>query len=141
MPLGISGLGDVSLQGLVLGGAVPLVGRSLFWEGFGKFYQTDQTSGFATSLSQIETRITHKEPLSNFIGNFGVGASNKFIDVEGAGVNESTSIPSLVFLLGLERQITSKVSVAGDLTYHRSVRGSDNAKHSYEAVIRLNYSL
>lgn len=143
LPIDFGNVGDLSMQGLSLGGAIPLVGQQLFAEAYGKFYQSNQESGYDASLKQFELRLAHKEPMSVAIVNFGVGFSSKFIDIKNGslGVAKDMSIPSLLFLLGLERQLTSRVSLAGDILYHRSIRGTPDAKNSYEAVIRFNYNL
>ncbi len=134
-------VGTVSQNGFLFGAAVPMISGQLYAEGFAKFFNAARESDSSTSLRQFEARISHKEPLSFAIWNMGVGGSVRFMEVESNSNTKSIRTPNFVLTTGFERNITQRVSVAGDLGYHRSLQSDVNGKNSFEFILRMNYHL
>jgi len=136
-----TGMGNISQSGLLLGGAYPLLSNQLFFEAFGKFFQDTTENSVNAKMQQYEIRVAHKEPLSFAILNVGVGTSVRRMSFSGPLGGDDMMIPGLLIGAGLERRISSRVSVAGDLGYHRSLKEENNGKDLVELVLRLNYHL
>lgn len=134
-----AGLGGISQNGFLLGGAVPLVENQLFAEFFGKFFQSARENTTTADLRQYELRISHKEPLSFALFNMGVGTSVRFMNVDAPGINESLRSTNLLVTTGLERRITQAVSIAADFGYHYAL--TSDAKNTFEFALRMNYHL
>lgn len=120
---------------------MPLIASQLFIEGYGKFYKNNSSGGAVTGLSQYELRLAHKERLDFAILNLGVGASVRRIEVQTATAQDDVQTPNLMITAGLERRVTPRISLAGDLGYHRSLRDDPTGKNTVEFVFRLNYHL
>ena len=138
----LNNLGTVNSQGLMLGLAVPLIAQQLYVEGLAKFFKNQNVSENEVSLHQFEARIAHKEPMNFALLNLGAGLSTRFLDAQDSSGNRvQYNTPNFMFLIGLERRITSSMSVAGDVSYHRSLREQDDGKNVIDLAIRLNYHL
>lgn len=134
-------LGSVSHTGFLLGGAMPLIEKQLFLEVNGKIYQSINDGPTTASLQQFDARVNHKESLDFAILNIGAGLSTRFLNISSSGVDNNYRIPSLMFVGGLERRMSQRVSLAGDLGYHRSFKEDPNGKNTFEMAFRLNYHL
>ena len=134
-------MGSVSHTGFLLGGAMPLIEKQLFLEVNGKIYQSVNDGPSTASLQQFDARLNHKESMDISILNIGAGLSTRFLNISSAGVDNTYRIPSLMFVGGLERRMSQRVSLAGDLGYHRSLKDDPNGKNTFEITFRLNYHL
>jgi hypothetical protein len=135
------GVGSLSQNGFVLGLAQPIISQQLFFEAFGKFYQSSNENTARAELQQYEMRLSHKESLDFAVLNLGVGASARFLTVQTPNITNDYRIPSLLVTLGLERRLAQSLSVAFDTSFHRGLRENPNGKNSTEFVLRLNYHL
>ncbi len=113
----------------------------LFAEVFGKFYQDAKTDSVTSELQQYELRISLKEKMDFAILNFGVGTAARFLSVQTPSLKNDYRIPSMLATIGLERRFTSRLSIAGDVAFHRSLKEDSNGKNATEIVLRLNYHL
>jgi len=134
-------MGSVSHTGFLMGAAMPLIEQQLFFEVNAKLYQSIDDGPVNASLQQFDVRVSHKEPLEFAILNMGAGLSTRFLNVSSLGDESSYRIPSLMFVGGLERRMSQRVSLAGDIGYHRSFKNDPNGKNTFEMVFRLNYHL
>ncbi len=134
-------VGSLSQNGFVLGLAQPLISQQLFFEVFGKFYQSSTENSVRAQLQQYEVRLGHKERLDFAVLNLGVGASARFLSVSTPNISNDYNIPGLLVTAGLERRLAQSLSVAFDLALHRGLRENPNGKNSTEFVLRLNYHL
>lgn len=139
----INNIGTINSQGLLFGFGLPVIQSQLYLESNIKFFKDNSVARNEVSLQQLETRFTHKEPLSFALFNMGVGLSARYLEAKNTlnGDNKQYVTPNMLFLLGLERRFTERVSVAGDLSYHRSLRSQDDGKNVIDFAIRLNYHL
>lgn len=135
------GLGTVVHNGFAVGVALPLIEKQLFVELNGKFYKSVDDGIFNSSLQQFDARINHKEPLDFAILNLGAGLSSRFLTVSSFNTETNYRIPSLMLSSGLERRVTSRISLAGELGYHRSFKDNANGKNTFELGFRFNYHL
>ncbi len=135
------GIGGVSQNGFLIGAAHPLIAQQLFLEGYGKFFQNSSNENVRAGLQQYELRLSHKERLSFALLNMGVGVSARFLSITSPTISNDYRIPSALITLGLERRLANRISVAGDVALHRSLRENDNGKNTAEFVFRLNYHL
>jgi alpha-acetolactate decarboxylase len=134
-------IGGVNQNGFLVGVAQPLISQQLFFEGFGKFFQNSDDENVRAGLQQYELRLSHKERLSFALLNMGVGVSARFLSITTPTLSNDYRIPSALITLGLERRLANRISVAGDVALHRSLRENDNGKNTAEFVLRLNYHL
>lgn len=134
-------IGTISQNGFGLGVAKPLISQQLFLEVFGKWFQDANNPNVKAQLQQYEVRMSHKERLSFAVLNLGLGASARFLSVQTSSLSNDYRIPSLMGTIGLERRLATRLSVAGDLAYHRSLRNDNNGKNTAEFMLRLNYHL
>jgi hypothetical protein len=132
---------SISQNGFLIGIAQPLISQQLFFEAYGKFFQDSNEDNVRAELQQYEVRLSHKERLSFAVLNMGVGTSARFLSVQTPTISNDYKVPSLLVTMGLERRLASRLSVAGDLALHRSLRDNPNGKNSTEFVLRLNYHL
>lgn len=139
----MNNLGTVNSQGLLFGVGLPIIQHQLYFESNIKFFKDNSVAFNDVSLQQLETRLVHKEPTSIALMNFGFGFSARYLDTKNKITGDSRQFmtPNMMFLLGLERRITERVSVAGDLSYHRSLRSQDDGKNVVDFAVRLNYHL
>lgn len=136
-----SNIGSLSQNGFLIGVAQPLISQQLFFEIYGKFFQDSNEDNVRAELQQYEIRLSHKERLDFAVLNMGVGTSARFLSVQTPTISNDYKVPSLLVTLGLERRLASRLSVAGDVALHRSLRDNSNGKNSTEFVLRLNYHL
>lgn len=136
-----SQVGTVSQNGFVLGVAQPLISQLLFAEVFAKFYQDSKTESVTSELQQYELRISLKEQMSFALLNFGIGTAARFMSVQTPSLHNDYRIPSALATLGLERRFTSRLSIAGDVAFHRSLKEDSNGKNATELILRINYHL
>jgi hypothetical protein len=143
-------IGSLSHTGFLLGASVPLIDRELFFDAKGKFYKNAESNTYDSSLQQFEAIVNHKESMENFILNLGAGMSTRFLNVTNSqqstglfadDAGKRYTIPSILLVLGLERRLSTRISLAGDLGYHRSMRSDPNGKNTVELSFRLNYHL
>jgi hypothetical protein len=134
-------IGSLNQSGFLIGGVHPLISQQLFLEAFGKFFQNSNNENVRAGLQQYELRLSHKERLSFALLNMGVGVSARFLSVDTPAISNDYRIPSAMITLGLERRLANRISVAGDVALHRSLRDNDNGKNTAEFVLRLNYHL
>lgn len=136
------GLGSVSHTGFLLGAAFPMIEKQLFLELNGKFYGGVEQDGISSDLQQFDGRLVHKESLDFAIFNLGVGMSTRFLSVQGTdGTEVNYRIPSLLLMTGLERRLTTRMSLGADLGYHRSFKSDSNGKNTIELAFHFNYHL
>jgi hypothetical protein len=136
-----SNIGHLSQNGFLIGIAQPLISQQLFFEVFGKFFQDSNEENVRAELQQYEVRLSHKERLSFAVLNMGLGASARFLSVQTPVLSNDYRIPSILATLGLERRIASRLSVAGDIGLHRSLRDNSDGRSTTEFTLRLNYHL
>lgn len=135
------GAGSISQNGFALGVAQPLISQQLFFEAFGKFYQSSTENSIRSELQQYEVRLSHKESLDFALLNLGVGASARFLSVATPSISNDYRIPGLLVTVGLERRLAQSLSVAFDAALHRGLRENPNGKNSTEFILRMNYHL
>lgn len=135
------GMGSVSHTGFMLGVAVPLIEKQLFFEAAGKFYKSVDDGLLSSNLSQFEGKIVHKESLDFAILNLGAGLSTRFLSVKTPTDEVNYRIPSLLLMTGLERRLTTRISLGGDIGIHRSFKDDPNGKNTFELAFRFNYHL
>lgn len=135
------GMGSVSHTGFSLGAALPLIEQQLFFEGAAKFFKGADNGNMSSSLQQFEAKINHKEPLQFAILNVGAGMSTRFLNLTTPTTEMSYRIPSLLLSTGLERRITQRMSLGGELGYHRSMKSDANGRNTLELAFKLNYHL
>ena len=135
------GVGSLSQNGFALGIAQPLISQQLFFEAFGKFYQSSTENNIRAELQQYEVRLSHKERLDFAVLNLGIGASARFLSVSSPNISNDYKIPALLVTVGLERRLAQSLSVAFDTALHRGLRENPNGKNSTEFILRLNYHL
>ncbi len=136
-----SGMGSVSHTGFSLGVAVPLIEQQLFFEANGKFFKGVDDGNLTSDLQQYDAKINHREPLSFGILNMGAGLSTRFLSLKTPASEVNYRIPSLLLSTGLERRITSRISLGGELGYHRSLKSDPNGKNTLELGFKFNYHL
>jgi hypothetical protein len=134
-------IGNLSQNGFLIGIAQPLISQQLFFEVFGKIFQDSNENGVQSELQQYEVRLSHKERMSFAVLNLGLGASARFLSVQNPVLSNDYRTPSLLATIGLERRIASRLSVAGDIGLHRSLRENTNGRSTTEFTLRLNYHL
>lgn len=119
-----------------------MIEKQLFLELNGKFYGGVEQDGISSDLQQFDGRLVHKESLDFAIFNLGVGMSTRFLSVQGTdGTEVNYRIPSLLLMTGLERRLTTRMSLGADLGYHRSFKSDSNGKNTIELAFHFNYHL
>ena len=136
-----SGMGSVSHTGFGIGAAFPLIEKQLFVEIAGKFFKSVDDGALSSGLQQYEAKINHKEPLTFGILNVGAGMSARFLTLNTPDNQVDYRIPSLLLTTGLERRLTSRISLGGELGYHRSLKDDPNGKNTLELGFKFNYNL
>lgn len=136
-----AGIGGISQNGFLIGFAQPLISQQLFFEAFGKFFQSSNEDNVQSKLQQYEIRVSHKERLNFAVLNLGIGTSARFLSVTTPSLSNDYRTPSLLATVGLERRLANRLSAAFDIALHRSLRDTDNAKNTTEFVLRMNYHL
>lgn len=140
-------IGSINSTGFSLGAAIPLIEKELFFEVAGKIFRNSDVGTYNADLQQVEAKLTHREPLQYFILNIGAGLSTRFMQVSGnsgsnaSWFNQNYITPSLLLLVGAERRVSSRISLQGDLGYHRAVNSNPNGKNTLELAFHLNYHL
>lgn len=135
------GMGSVSHTGFSIGGAYPIIEQQLFFEAAGKFFKGVDNGALSSSLQQYEAKINHREPLSFGILNMGAGLSTRFLSLSSPDTELNYRIPSMMISTGPERRITQRMSLGGELGYHRSLKDDPNGKNTVELAFKLNYHL
>lgn len=135
------GMGSVSHTGFLLGAAFPLIEKQLFLEINGKFYGGVDQGNMTSNLQQFDGRIVHKESLDFAILNLGAGMSTRFLSLKTPDVTLNYNIPSLMLMTGLERRLTTRMSLGADLGVHRSFKSDPNGKNTIELAFHFNYHL
>lgn len=135
------GMGSVSHTGFSLGLAIPVIEKELFFEMNGKFFQGVDDNLVTSNLQQFDAKMNLKESLEFAILNIGAGLSTRFLSARTLASETNYRIPSLMFTTGLERRVTPRVSLGGELGFHRSLKNDPNGKNTVELAFRLNYHL
>ncbi|MBY0384943.1 hypothetical protein K2X05_07275, partial [bacterium] len=127
-----AGIGGISQNGFLIGFAQPLISQQLFFEAFGKFFQSSTEGSVQAKLQQYEIRVSHKERLNFAVLNLGIGTSARFLSVSTPTLSNDYRTPSLLATIGLERRLADRLSAAFDVALHRSLRDTANGKNTTE---------
>jgi len=136
-----AGIGSINQNGFAFGAAVPMMGNEFYGEGYAQFFNTARNGDASTSLRQFELRISHKEPLSFAIWNLGLGGSARLLQIESPLGDKNVRTPAVAVMTGLERRVSERISLAGDLEYLHSLSNGNDDKNSFELLVRMNYHL
>jgi hypothetical protein len=136
--------GSVALKGFDFHLGIELFNPHWLTEGsFRSFGSESVAQNFAASLQEFDLKLVYKSDLQKRMQlRFGLGMSARYLKMMDSRngyseINDQT--PALVGILGIERMLTSKVSLGPDISYRAPLVQETSERGSIDASLRLNF--